>query len=137
MNEPLPSAQQRLRGLNVLGLPLQACGTAPVTGFLRDGYCCVPGSDAGVHGVCAVMDEAFLHYTLQRGNDLITPRPQWQFPGLRPGDRWCVCASRWLEALHAGVAPKVVLASTSEKVLDIIRLEDLLRHAVDAPASKA
>ncbi|MGQ9723982.1 MAG: DUF2237 family protein [Tepidimonas sp.] len=124
---------QRPTELSVLGTPLKPCSTAPLTGFARDGFCSVTGRDAGVHGVCAVMDERFLQFTLAQGNDLITPRPEWRFPGLKPGDRWCVCAGRWQEAYDAGVAPKVVLAATSAKVLDSLFLDDLLKHAVDAP----
>jgi len=120
--------------LNVLGTPLKPCSTAPLTGYARDGFCSVFEQDAGVHGVCAVMDERFLQFTRAQGNDLITPRPEWRFPGLKPGDRWCVCAGRWQEALDAGVAPKVVLAATSQKVLDSLFLDDLIKHAVDAPA---
>jgi uncharacterized protein (DUF2237 family) len=115
--------------VNVLGGPLEACGTDPVTGFLRDG-CCRPGpGDIGMHVVCAEMTAEFLAFTAARGNDLTTPVPEWDFPGLRPGDRWCVCASRWREALEAGVAPPVVLEATHISALEFLDLEDLQAHA--------
>jgi uncharacterized protein (DUF2237 family) len=97
---------------NVLGGPLAACCADPATGFFRDGYCHTGPQDVGSHTVCAQVSEEFLTYTLQTGNDLTTPRPEYQFPGLRPGDRWCVCAVRWGAAFDAGVAPPVVLAAT-------------------------
>ena len=100
---------------NVLGTPLQECGTDPMTGWLRDGSCACPG-DPGVHAVCAVMTTEFLAHQRSVGNDLSTPRPEWHFPGLQPGDRWCVVASRWLQAYEAGVAAPVVLASTSVRI---------------------
>lgn len=115
---------------NVLGGPLEECSTAPLTGFYRDGSCNVGPDDFGVHAVCAVMTEDFLKLTLEQGNDLITPMPEYGFPGLRPGDRWCVCAARWQEALEFGVAPPVVLEATHEAALEIVSLEDLRRHAV-------
>ncbi|MCS6910192.1 MAG: DUF2237 domain-containing protein [Anaerolineales bacterium] len=115
---------------NVLGGPLEECSTAPLTGFYRDGSCNVGPDDFGVHAVCAVMTEDFLKLTLEQGNDLITPIPEYGFPGLRPGDRWCVCAARWQEALEFGVAPPVVLEATHEAALQIVSLEDLRRHAV-------
>lgn len=116
---------------NVLGGPLAACCLDPVTGFFRDGYCHTGPSDTGSHTVCAQMTEDFLVYALTRGNDLVTPRPEFAFPGLAPGDRWCVCAARWQEALDAGVAPPVWLAATHERALDIVALEDLKRYALD------
>jgi uncharacterized protein (DUF2237 family) len=120
--------------LNVLDQPLQACSHAPLTGYLRDGSCSVSAGDAGVHGVCAVMSAEFLAYTKAQGNDLSTPNPALRFPGLKPGDRWCVCAGRWQQAFDAGVAPKVVLQATSKEVLDSLFLDDLARHAVDPPS---
>ncbi|MEM9602760.1 MAG: DUF2237 domain-containing protein [Pseudomonadota bacterium] len=114
--------------LNVLGEALQPCCTDPMTGFLRDGYCNTHHADLGTHLVCSVVTEAFLTFTASRGNDLRTPRPEFQFPGLKAGDGWCLCAMRWLEAFEAGVAPPVRLASTHEKVLEWIPL-DTLKHA--------
>jgi len=116
---------------NVLGRPLAECGSDPKTGFYRDGCCHTGPEDVGVHVVCAVMTEDFLTYTKNRGNDLSTPRPQFGFPGLRPGDRWCLCAARWREALEAGVAPKVDLEATHERALTIVDLADLARHGLD------
>jgi uncharacterized protein (DUF2237 family) len=118
---------------NVLGEALQPCGTDPVTGFYRDGDCRCGPEDEGVHAVCAVMTEEFLAHQRDHGNDLVTPRPQWQFPGLRPGDRWCVVAVRWLQAHHDGVAAPVVLASTNERALEVIPAEVLVEHSVDVP----
>ncbi len=114
---------------NVLGGPLLACSYAPLTGFHRDGCCNADGQDHGMHVVCARMTEAFLSFSASRGNDLSTPRPELRFKGLRPGDRWCLCAARWLEALEAGVAPPVVLAATHEAALQLIALDTLKRYA--------
>lgn len=114
--------------LNVLGEPLQSCSFDPLTGFFRDGCCNTDAHDHGTHVVCARMTAEFLAFSADRGNDLITPRPQWRFPGLKPGDRWCLCATRWKEALDAGVAPPVVLAATHSKVMDYVTLEDLKAH---------
>lgn len=119
--------------LNVLGLPLEACSFRPVTGFFRDGCCNSSPEDAGRHVVCAVMNPDFLTFSRLRGNDLSTPRPEFEFPGLKPGDRWCLCAARWVEALMAGNAPKVVLESTHEDVLDLLSLETLVEHALQLP----
>jgi uncharacterized protein len=116
---------------NVLGGPLAVCGTNPLTGFYRTGCCDTGPDDLGVHVVCAQVTAEFLAFSRSRGNDLNTPRPEYGFPGLRPGDRWCLCTDRWQEALEAGVAPPVVLAATHEAALAIVRREDLLRHAVD------
>ncbi len=113
---------------NVMGEPLEPCSTDPLTGYLRDGCCKTDESDRGSHVVCAVMTSEFLEFSLNRGNDLITPRAEYQFPGLKPGDRWCVCALRWLEAVQAGVVAPVVLASTQEKILDHVSLETLVHH---------
>ncbi len=117
---------------NVLGGPLEPCGLDPVTGFYRDGYCRT-GSDPGFHTICAVMTEEFLDFTRSRGNDLVTPRPEWMFPGLEPGDRWCVVAVRWLQAYQAGAAAGVVLAATNARALEVVPIEALRQHAVDVP----
>lgn len=122
-----------MRDRNVIGGELEPCGTDPVTGFHRDGYCTCGPEDVGVHGVCAVMTSEFLEHQQAVGNDLVTPRPEWQFPGLRPGDRWCVVAARWLQAYADGVPAPVVLAATSEQVLEVVPLEALGEHAVDVP----
>lgn len=114
--------------LNVLGEPLQACSYDPLTGYFRDGCCNTDAHDHGTHVVCARMTAEFLKFSAERGNDLMTPRPEWRFPGLKPGDRWCLCATRWKEAFEAGLAPDVVLAATHSKVLDYVRLEDLKAH---------
>jgi hypothetical protein len=118
---------------NVLGGPLLACSYAPLTGFFRDGCCRTDDDDQGTHVVCAKVTAEFLEFSSERGNDLVTPRPEYRFAGLKPGDRWCLCATRWLEALEAGVAPPVVLESTHARVLDFVKLEVLRRHAY-APA---
>ena len=115
---------------NVLGRPLQACSLDPLTGFFRDGCCHTGAQDHGTHVVCARVTADFLNYSLSRGNDLITPRPDARFAGLKPGDKWCLCASRWREALEAGHAPPVRLEATHEKALELIGLEELMRHAV-------
>jgi uncharacterized protein (DUF2237 family) len=116
---------------NVLGRELSPCSMEPRTGFYRTGCCETGADDAGVHTVCVVLTEAFLAFSKRRGNDLSTPRPEHGFPGLRPGDRWCLCASRWKEALDAGVAPRVVLASTHEATLQHVTRQDLVAHAID------
>jgi uncharacterized protein (DUF2237 family) len=116
---------------NILGLPIVPCSLKPRTGFFRTGCCETGPEDVGAHVVCAVMTEDFLAFSRDRGNDLSTPRPDFGFPGLRPGDRWCLCASRWKEALDAGVAPPIVLASTHHAALEHVSREDLLAHAVD------
>jgi len=118
---------------NVLGGLLQVCSVSPMTGFVRDGVCHTGPHDIGSHTVCAQMTEAFLDYSLQRGNDLVTPVPKYDFPGLKPGDRWCVCAARWLEAAEDGVAPPVVLDATHERALRKVSLADLQYHALRAP----
>ncbi|MFP4095195.1 MAG: DUF2237 family protein [Cyclobacteriaceae bacterium] len=110
---------------NVLGEPLQMCCSQPKTGFYRDGYCHTGPEDAGTHVVCAEMTDEFLEYTKGQGNDLSTPMPAFGFPGLKAGDKWCLCASRWREAFKAGVAPPVVLESTHEKALEFVSLEEL------------
>ncbi len=113
---------------NVFGEPLVPCSFEPLTGFMRDGCCRSEGSDMGAHLVCAVMTKAFLAFSQQRGNDLSTPRPEWQFPGLMAGDQWCLCLSRWIEAHEAGCAPMVVLESTHQHVLDYVPIEILQRY---------
>lgn len=120
--------------LNVLGGPLEECGTDPVTGFFRDGCCTTGPEDLGSHTVCAVVTAEFLAHQASIGNDLITPRPEFDFAGLKPGDRWCVVAVRWLQSFHAGTPAPVVLASTHARALDTIPLDVLRRHAVDVPA---
>jgi len=119
--------------LNVLGGPLEECGTDPVTGFFRDGCCTTGPEDLGSHTVCAVMTTEFLAHQTSVGNDLVTPRPEFNFPGLRPGDRWCVVAARWLQAYQAGAPAPVVLASTHARSLDTVPLTVLQTHAVDVP----
>ncbi|CAM3630897.1 DUF2237 domain-containing protein [Kibdelosporangium persicum] len=119
---------------NVLGGALEECGTDPVTGFYRDGCCNTGPQDAGNHTVCAVMTGEFLQHQREIGNDLASARPHLGFPGLRPGDRWCVCASRWLQSYEAGVAAPVVLAATHARALEVVPLEALREHAVDVPA---
>lgn len=118
-------------GKNVLGGPLQVCGTHPMTGFFRDGCCKTGPHDQGRHVVCAQVTAEFLAFSRDQGNDLITPAPQYAFPGLKPGDRWCLCASRWRDAFQAGAAPRVFLHATHEKALTLIPLEELLQHAAD------
>jgi uncharacterized protein len=114
---------------NVVGGELLPCSADPVTGFYRDGCCATGSDDIGSHTVCAVVTAAFLEFSAGVGNDLSTPRPEWGFPGLSPGDRWCVCAARWLEAREAGCAPAVVLGATHERALDVVAIEDLIAHA--------
>jgi len=116
--------------LNVLGTELIACSYDPLTGFYRDGCCNTNEEDFGTHVVCARMTQDFLDFSRSRGNDLSTPRPEFRFRGLKPGDRWCLCVTRWREALIAGVAPEVVLKCTHAKALDFVSLNDLQAHAV-------
>ena len=115
--------------INVLGTPLKSCSTDPMTGYFRDGCCNTDESDRGSHVICAEITQEFLEFSRQRGNDLSTPRPEYRFAGLRPGDRWCLCVLRWKEALDAGVAPPVVLDSTHQRALDVVTLEQLQAHA--------
>lgn len=122
-------ATSRDNARNVLGTPLEICGTDPVTGFYRNGCCDTGEDDAGMHVVCAVMTEEFLRFSKQRGNDLSTPRSG--FPGLQAGDPWCLCALRWLEAYQAGVAPPVLLSATHENALSVVPREALELHALD------
>lgn len=114
---------------NVLGTDLEPCGTSPMTGFYRNGCCDTGADDAGVHTVCAVVTGEFLSFSASVGNDLSTPVPAYGFPGLQPGDRWCLCAARWQEAFEAGVAPPVVLEATHARTLEWTSLSDLRRHA--------
>jgi uncharacterized protein len=115
--------------LNVLGSELVPCSYDPLTGFFRDGCCRTNEADTGTHVVCARVTAEFLAFSLSRGNDLSTPRPEWRFAGLKPGDRWCLCVRRWLEALQSDVAPPVVLQSTHEQTLQYVALEVLQQHA--------
>ena len=115
---------------NVLGTPLQACCRDPLTGFYRDGFCHTGPEDRGLHTVCVVITEEFLAFTRSVGNDLSTPVPAYGFPGLEPGDRWCLCVTRWAEALRAGCAPAVVLAATHVSAMEFVSREDLQAHAV-------
>ena len=116
---------------NVLGGELAVCSKDPVTGFFRDGCCNTNGDDGGMHTVCALMTEEFLTFSKERGNDLSTPRPEYHFPGLKPGNQWCVCLLRWKEALDSGAAPPVVLEATHASVVEFIDLETLREHSVD------
>jgi uncharacterized protein (DUF2237 family) len=117
--------------LNVLGTPLEACSLDPMTGYYRNGCCDTGSEDKGVHIVCAIMTEEFLVFSRERGNDLTMPIEMFDFPGLKPGDRWCLCAARWQEAFEAGKAPQIVLAATHANTLDACALDDLKKHAVD------
>src|ERR1700733_10825907 len=122
---------RRVSGRNVLGEPLEICSFKPMTGFYRDGCCNTGREDTGSHTVCVIMTSTFLDFSKSRGNDLSTPVPEFGFPGLKPGDRWCLCAARWQEALQAGRAPRVVLRATHEGALSFCSLADLKRLAVD------
>jgi uncharacterized protein len=119
--------------VNVLGRPLAPCSYEPLTGYFRDGCCRTDPTDQGLHVVCVVVTADFLAFSRARGNDLSTPRPEYRFPGLKPGDRWCLCALRWLEALQAGMAPEVVLEATHVNTLGVVTLDQLRAYAVDAP----
>ena len=116
---------------NVLGLELQECGLDPVTGFYRDGCCNTGPGDVGTHTVCSIMTDEFLEYSRNKGNDLITPRPEFNFPGLKAGDTWCLCALRWEEARQAGCAPRVKLTATNIKTLEMLEFEYLKAHQID------
>jgi uncharacterized protein len=116
---------------NVLGEPLQPCGFRPLTGFFRDGCCNTDDRDRGSHTVCVEMTAEFLAFSASRGNDLSTPIPEFEFPGLKPGDRWCLCAARWVEAFEAGMAPHVLLQSTNERALEVCDYAALSAHALD------
>ncbi|MFO0467930.1 MAG: DUF2237 family protein [Bacteroidota bacterium] len=114
---------------NVFGEDLMLCSSSPMTGYYRNGCCETGEDDRGTHTVCAVMTEEFLTFSKSKGNDLSTPRPEWNFPGLKPGDKWCLCTSRWMEAYRENVAPMVFLEATNEKTLDYIALEELVKFA--------
>ncbi len=116
---------------NVLGGPLQTCSDSPRTGFYRDGCCNTGNDDLGVHAVCVSVTADFLEFSQARGNDLSTPHPEFGFPGLKPGDKWCLCAARWVEALRAGAAPRLVLTATHEVMLDYAPLAELKKFAID------
>ncbi len=118
---------------NVLGGPLEPCGSEPLTGFYRDGCCSTGPEDPGLHSICAVVTREFLDHQRSIGNDLTTPMPEYRFPGLEPGDRWCVTAHNWLRAHEDGCAAPVVMACTHERTLDVVPLEVLAEHAVDVP----
>jgi uncharacterized protein len=122
------------RERNVLGGPLEPCGLDPVTGFFRDGCCSTGPEDVGSHTICAVVTREFLEHQRSVGNDLVTPMPEYHFPGLTPGDRWCVVAARWLQAHMDGVAPPVVLASTHESATSVVPVSILEQYAADVPA---
>jgi uncharacterized protein (DUF2237 family) len=126
-----PQQGNDVSGLSVLGRPLDTCSDRPRTGFFRDGCCNTSADDRGAHVVCVKVTAEFLAFSRERGNDLSTPMPQFGFPGLKPGDRWCLCADRWKEALEAGCAPPVFLASTHERVLDYVSFDQLRRHGLD------
>jgi uncharacterized protein (DUF2237 family) len=128
--------QERVRGLqgrqrNVFGEPLVSCSERPLTGFYRSGCCHTGPEDLGLHTVCVEVTAEFLAFSKDRGNDLSTPRPEFGFPGLEPGDRWCLCAARWREAFEAGRAPRVILSATHEATLELVELGDLKRYAID------
>ena len=129
MTDP-PRPEQR-PSRNVLGGPLTTCSSKPITGFFRDGCCNTSAQDVGSHTVCVVMTAEFLAFSKRAGNDLSTPHPEYGFAGLKPGDRWCLCAPRWQEAFEAGQAPKVVLSATHEGALEYAELADLKKFAVD------
>ncbi len=128
MNKPFFEQEPEL---NVLGEPLQLCSMNPLTGFFRNGNCITGPLDEGRHTACAVMTDAFLAFSKSRGNDLTTPMPEYAFPGLKAGDRWCLVALRWVEALEAGMAPQVVLAGTHQSVLKYVEIDVLRKYAVD------
>ena len=118
-------------GKNVFGQEIETCSTSPMTGFYRDGCCNTGPEDLGMHVVCVEVSEEFLEFSKAKGNDLSTPNPDFEFPGLKPGDRWCLCALRWKEAMESGMAPPVILTSTHETVLEVVSLEDLKKYAID------
>jgi uncharacterized protein (DUF2237 family) len=128
-HHPETHQESFLSALNVLGTALKACSFDPLTGYYRDGCCNTDANDHGTHVVCAKVTADFLAYSLHRGNDLVTPQPEYRFVGLRPGDRWCLCVNRWLEALQAGVAPPLYLEATHAKALDSVSLQQLKAHA--------
>ena len=117
------------QSINVFGQPLELCCNSPITGFYRDGFCNTGSSDYGTHVVCSIMTKEFLEYSKSMGNDLSTPNKMYAFPGLKPGDKWCVCVLRWKEAFDAGKAPKVILEATHDKALKYVTIEQLISHA--------
>mgnify|MGYP001364823537 FL=1 len=117
--------------LNIFNEPLELCSNEPKTGFFRTGCCETDAQDIGTHTVCAIMDKEFLQFSLHQGNDLITPAADFDFPGLKPGDKWCLCANRWLEAFEAGFAPHIIARATNIKTLDIIPLDKIKLFAID------
>jgi len=123
--------EDALSQLNVFGEPIKECSCEPLTGYFRDGFCNTEENDLGLHIICAQMSQAFLDFSLEQGNDLVTPQPHYGFPGLKHGDRWCVCADRWKQALASGVAPKIVLESTHQAVLDVVPMSVLKSYAID------
>ncbi len=126
-------AEARMEAKNALGGPLEPCSMQPLTGYQRDGCCNTDAQDRGLHLVCAQVTQAFLDFTRSQGNDLSTPAPDYGFPGLKPGDRWCLCVDRWLDAKDAGVAPPLILAATHQKALQHVSPETLYAYALDAP----
>lgn len=130
MDESVKPAKADARPRNVFGEPLVACCFDPMTGYFRDGSCRTDPQDLGSHTVCAEMTEEFLRFSCEQGNDLVTPRPQLGFPGLKPGDCWCICALRWLDAQRVGVAPPVKLESTHQRALDYLPMDVLLLYAL-------
>ena len=120
---------------NVFGEPIQMCCTKPMTGYFRDGVCRTISEDAGTHTVCAIMTNDFLAFSALRGNDLVTPMPYYEFPGLKEGDKWCLCVSRWIEAEKEGKAPKVILEATHEKTLEYTTIDTLIKHAFKIKSS--
>ena len=116
---------------NILGTDLKCCGTNPMTGYFRDGFCRTTETDRGRHVVACIVNEKFLRFTRRMGNDLSSPNPMYSFPGLKPGDKWCVCALRWKEAFDAGCAPEVILEATHEKSLDYVKLDELISMSSD------
>ncbi len=121
----------KLDQLNIFHESLEECSINPLTGFLRTGCCETNDNDQGTHTVCALMDKEFLQFSFNQGNDLITPMPEFNFPGLKPGDKWCLCANRWLEAFEAGVAPRIYAKATNLKTLDIISMDKIKKFALD------
>jgi uncharacterized protein len=124
------SAMSKKEAKNILGAKLEACCYAPMTGFFRDGFCHTNQLDHGTHVVCAVVTDEFLEFSRAKGNDLVTPRLEYQFPGLKAGDSWCLCALRWMEAYENGVAPPIKAEATNEKVFDFIAKEKLEKHYI-------
>jgi uncharacterized protein (DUF2237 family) len=127
----MDQAMEKDQALNVFDEPLEPCSDAPLTGFFRDGFCNTCKQDSGSHTVCVKVTEAFLSYSRERGNDLITPMPEYGFPGLKPGDSWCLCAARWLEAHEADCAPRVHMRRTHRRALEIVPLEVMKQYAAD------